>query len=428
MTKARLAVAVDQAPRLAFIKQAWRSRALAAIGGANALILVLGLASAIVAARALGPTARGEFVATYTLATTAALFLTFGMSQAVVTYPHPEANLRGPLILQATFALGAGAVLCTFLAVSGLEPWLDVRGVVGGATVTAAGVTSSLAAGWAQRRGEMVKDFQYARLIPQATVLAGMAVLAVTGNRDTNTWLLGAGLAYFLPALVIFWRTNADGHLFPRIRNILPDTLLLRDALGAFALVIGSQVVYRLDSSVVALWLPPEKVALYAVAVAAATACAAIGQTVGMLAFSELRTLQDPVERVRRVRRDVLRAFVITGGVGAVAMAFTPELIHVAYGQAFMGATEATRVSIAVSVPLALDYLLIHALLMMRIRRRAVAIQALTVLITCALLALTVPTENLALIAGVSLVAHSVSVVLLLRAVNRSAGRPVAAS
>lgn len=398
------------------LRRARASRTLAAIGSGNAAMLMLGLLSGIIAARLLGPHARGEFVATYTLTTVAAMFLTFGMSQAVVTYPGKESDVSGPLILQSVLSGLVGGVMCLGLAATDVQPWLDTAGILGGAFITAAGVVSSLGAGLAQRRGSMVREFQYVRVAPQAAVPIGMGLLALTGNRDPNDWLLVVGIAYLAPGVGILWWMLGLRPTFTRLR---PTPEFLKDAVTAFTLVIGSGLIFRLDSVAVAIWLQPTEVALYAVAIAASNAASGIGKSVGMLTFSELPDVA-PGERVRRVRREVFRTFAITGVLAAIAVLFAPWLIWLAYGEEFLGATAATRVAVIVAIPIAIEYLLIHALLVMQVRRRAFVVEVVSIVLFSGLLALTIPTGNLVLVALASMAGHTFAMVFLLLAVNHS--------
>jgi hypothetical protein len=82
--------------------------ALLAIASGNVAGLGLGLVSWIVAARALGPVRRGELVAAQTWAGTAAVLLTMGVTQALVTYRGSDADLSVPVLAQTGFSLLVG--------------------------------------------------------------------------------------------------------------------------------------------------------------------------------------------------------------------------------------------------------------------------------------------------------------------------------
>jgi O-antigen/teichoic acid export membrane protein len=141
-----------------------------------------------------------------------------------------------------------------------------------------------------------------------------------------------------------------------------------------------------------------------------------------MLTFSELPDVA-PGDRVRRVRREVLRTIAITGVLAAITVLLAPQLIWLAYGSEFLDATAATRVAVIVAIPIAVEYLLIHALLVMQVRRRAFVIEVVSMVLFSALLALTIPTGSLVLVALASLVGHTFAMFFLFLAVNHYAGR-----
>lgn len=392
---------------------------LLAVGSGNVGGLLLGLVSGVVAARVLGPTLRGEFVATQAWASMVAVVLTLGVTQAVVTYHGEDKDLAGPLLLQAGLAIAVGIGLFVALSATGAEPWLTTAGVAGGAMLTVAGLVSSNSAGLAQRKGRMVGAFQQVRLLPQAIGVMAVLVLWGTGNRDPNTWLLVVGLALLAPALLLYVGLLGGAGALKKMPTLRAPRQLVRGASSAFVIVVGAQLIYRLDSLLVAAYLPTYKVALYAVAVTAGTACAAIGQAVGMLMFSRMRGIDDRRHQRTIVQRSVVRALAVTSAVSLPLAAIAPYAVRLVYGKAFIHAAGPTRVLVLAAVPLAADYLLLHALLSIRASRSAFHVQLLAGALTVGLLAVTIPTENLTLIALVSLGVYSASAICLFVAVMR---------
>ena len=204
----------------------------------------------------------------------------------------------------------------------------------------------------------------------------------------------------------------------------LPPRLLVRRARSAFLLVVGSSVIYRIDGLFVAMWMPSEKVALYAVAVAAAGACAVLGQAVGMVVFSQLRGMTDRDQQRAIIRHGAARALLATSAVAIPLIAIAPYAIQLVYGTAFVPAAGATRLLVLASIPLAVDYLLVHALLSMDAGRLAFRVQILAGLLTVSLLAVALPTGRLVLVAMVSVGVYSVSAMLLFAAAMRRTASP----
>jgi O-antigen/teichoic acid export membrane protein len=392
--------------------------ALFAVGSGNVAGLALGIVSGIVAARALGPTVRGEFVASATLAGVAAVALTLGMTQAVVTYRGEDNDLVGPLVLQAALAVLLGAGLFSVLAVTGAEPWLNPAGVVGAAALTTGSVLASNSAGLVQRSGWMTRDFQRVRLLPQGVGVIAAVILWALGTRNSDVWLLVIGIGILVPSALIMFGL-VDGHrALTRLSMRLPRQLL-RQAAGSFATVIGAQVIYRLDSLVVAIWIPTAKVAFYGVAVSAGMACAAIGQAVGMVTFSRLRDIRDQKSQQDIIRRSTALAFAVTSLVSLPLAAIAPIAIRIIYGSAFVPAVGATRVLVLAAIPLSVDYLLVHALLSVGAARSVFRVQVLAGVLTIASLGAIIPTGRIVFVALVSLCVYTISATLLFAAAMR---------
>jgi O-antigen/teichoic acid export membrane protein len=377
------------------------------------------LVSGVIAARVLGPTVRGEYVATQTLAGTAAVLLTLGVTQAVVTYRGADTTLVGPLVAQALLSALAACGLFIALAATGTQSWLSPRGIAGGAALTVASVIASNSAGLAQRRGRMTGEFQLVRLTPQFIGLLAVILLWGLGIRNSNAWLLTVGLALLLPSVLIMFTLLGGRRGLEAAAIIRPPRELVSRALGAFGAVVGSQVIYRLDSLLVALLLPSSKVAFYAIATSAGGACATVGQAVGMLTFSRLRGISDP--RIQRavIQRSTLLALAMTGAVALPIAIAAPLVVRTVYGSAFSPAIGATVVLTLAAIPLSADYLLIHALLSMSAARSVLRVQLLAGMLTVTFVLLTITTGQLVLVAVVSLGIYTGSSALLFVAMMR---------
>ena len=409
--------------RMQFVRR-WRRSTLFAVGGGNVAVLLLGVVSGAIASRGLGPTLRGELVVAQTWAGTVSVVLTLGVTQAVVTYAGSDDELPRPLLLQSGVAFTVGFGTFTVLAVSGTQNWINWYGIFGGAALTAGSLISSNSAGLAQRYGRMTREFQRVRLIPQALGLVAAVCLWLAGIRATNVWLITLGLAILLPSCVIMISLLGGRQALKAARTWLPSRLLVRRAASAFVLVVGSTVIYRIDSLFVAAWLPSEEVALYAVAVAAAGACATVGQAVGMIVFSELRGIIDRRQQRAVICRGTARALVATSVVAIPLFLVAPRAIQIVYGAAFVPAAGATRLLVVASVPLAADYLLVHALLVTGAGRRVFHVQTFAVLLTVALLMAALPSGKIVLVALVSVSVYIVSAVLLFAAAMRGTATP----
>ncbi len=386
-------------------------------------MLVLGLVSGVIASRVLGPGLRGELVAGQTWAGTFAMLLTLGVGQAVVNYRGEDRELTGPLLLQAAGTLVFGVVLFIVLSASGQQGWLTAGGIVGGAALMTGTVVSSASAGYAQRLGRMTGTFQSVRLLPQALGVLAIVLVWQSGSRDPNYWLLAVGLAVCVSSALLMVSLLGGRQAMRRMGRLRPSAELVRAAGSAFVLVIGTQLIYRLDSLLVAVYLPSYKVGLYAVAVSAAGACAAVGQTVGMLTFSRMRGIDDPSARRTIINRSVVQSVAVTAAVAVPLALLAPWAIRVVYGEAFVSASGATRLLVLAAIPLAADYLLVHALLSMSASRGAFRVQLLAAVVTIGLLAAAISNGSLTVIASVSAAVYTLSATLLYITAMRRAAR-----
>jgi len=395
---------------------AYGSRLFAIVRG-NALLLLANLLTGVIAARALGPSLRGEFAGTVSWCVAISAVLTLGVTQAVVVYKDAVNWLRPWMFGQVVLGALAGAGMCIGLRMSGAQTWLGVEGVIGGAAWTAGAVASSLSSGWLQRHGRMGREFQIARLAPQAVLIVSMCALWIVGLRRSETWLLVVGLlsgACAVTFLIVNLRNSSpDG---PRIRR--EDALgpeprgFVALAAGSLIVVVGAQVIYRLDALVVAVALDPRQVGLYAVALGAGGACYSLGTAAGMLMFAELRLAATPPERRALILVAVRRAVLIGGATCLPALVLTSPLVRIFYGEAFLPAVTATRVILVASVVLAADYVLVHAVLGLDAKRYLIGAQLLVGVLTMILLVRATASDDIVRVAFVSLATYPVSVCL----------------
>lgn len=376
----------------------------------NALLLLANLSSGVLTARALGPSGRGEFAATVSWCTAASVVLTLGVTQAVVVHRGEVNWLRRWLLIQVAVSAVLGATLVLVLQSAGAHSWLGVSGVVGGAVWCAGAVASSLSGGWLQRYGKMGRPFQYARLAPQAVLIASMSCLWAFGVANAAAWFAIAGGLSGLCAVLVLVRNLRCHHDSVTVANRRGDRRgFVGLAAGALVVTVGAQVIYRLDALVVAVSFEAEQVGYYAVALGAGGVCYALGIAAGMLMFSQLPSMPSPYDRRRLILHAVARAVAISGVACVPALLFTSQLIRLVYGAGFTPATMATRIILLASVILAADYVLVHAVLGLGAKRYLVLVQFIVGGLTIVLLLPAASTGDLAQVALVSLLVYPLS-------------------
>lgn len=331
----------------------------------NVALLGLGTVIGIVTARALGPTARGEYAAVFTWSAFSAIFMSMGSVQAVVTYRGRQQSILPFLGLLVLGAFLGGMTVASGLRFLGNQGWLNTEGVVGAGLVTMGSVASGLAGGWAQRTGRMVGAFQLVRAVPQALVLIAMLALWLAGVTETNAWLLIVGGALGVTgSSSLLHVTRGAWTTAVRVR---PPREFVSACAGALPVALGSAVVYRIDMLTLALVASSKSVAYYTIAVSITASVAAIAQSVGMSTFSRLRRLDD-----HDWDGQILRSVLVTAALSLVlmlpVMVVCQSLIRFVYGAAFLEAVVPSRLLLFAAMPLAIDYLLVHALLMTRDR------------------------------------------------------------
>ncbi|WP_235462943.1 lipopolysaccharide biosynthesis protein, partial [Frankia sp. BMG5.23] len=416
-------------------------RSTVAVLAGNAGTLVVGTATGVLAARALGPVARGEFVALQTWAGMLAMVFALGVSQTLVTDDGEDRALLGPLLTQTVASALLAAVLFTVVPMlitvgpgrsggtgAGRGAAWDAVAVLGATCFTAAAVAASNAAGLAQRRGRMTGEFQLVRLLPAAATLAAFAALAGRGVRDPGLWMLTLGVTALLPPLGYHVAVLGGLPALARPGRLLPRRRFMRSALGAYGTVVGAQLIYKLDMLLVATFLAAEQVAFYAVAVAVAGACTTVCQATGMVMFSRLRTLVDPRQRARVVRRAVIATVALAAAVAGTIALVTPTAIRIVYGTRFAPAAPAAQVLVLATIPQSVDYLLTHVLLGFRAARTVLAIQVPVALSTVLGLAAALHDGRLPIVAAVSGITYTASAVSLHLASTRLLARAAGAS
>lgn len=385
----------------------------------NVTLLGLTFCTGIISARYLGPLGRGEVSGAQSVMVMLAAVLTLGVPQAIVPWRGPVAPLRLALMLQVVggglVALGVGTALWRLDMLDGLGP----VGCVGAALLVAGGIASPIGAGLAQRSGHMAWTYQWIRLGPLVLLLALMAALIGRGDRNAEHWILALGVSsavVAIPGLLWCFRLATEPQAEPSgtypIREV--PSAFLRSAGSAWVVSLGAQVVYRIDAVAVALFLPAQRVGLYSVALAAAGVAFGVGTAVGMTFFSRFNVDAPASIQIQELRRGVRHTVVLTSAVVLPTFVFMPQLVHVLYGASYADSVGAARLLVLASIPLCVDYLLIHAAVKMGEARAVQQVQLGVCLVSVTLLIVAIATGSIVWVAAVSLVCYPISVGFLL--------------
>lgn len=317
-----------------------------AVAGGNALILVTGILTGVLAARMLAPAGRGEFLTWQTWAVLGANLANFGFAQAIVTtrvYPRLPPR-RQVLALLALIGLGTLLTWAAFGVLLGAPPAAFIGGWLFAFANSVAGILPAVA----QRLGRMVGLYNVLRVVPQLVTAVVLGVLFASGVTSAATTFLVIGVAQALTlasltAAVVLPQLRPAG--LPRREFWLEG---LRLGPPGWALYACSQA----DLILVTLLFGSAEVAYYGIAMAAQGAVFALGQSVAMRWFSLKGT-------EARIPGEIFGQVVVAGALPALVAVLTASwFVPTVFGAEFAPAVPVVMILVAGGFVRSLDALL----------------------------------------------------------------------
>jgi O-antigen/teichoic acid export membrane protein len=375
----------------------------------NVALLAAGVASSVIASRALGPAGRGEYVSWQAWGAAGGILALGGVPQALVLERHRRRFSRAEiaLILAATCACALPVIIVATIA---LRP--GVAATVGLALVIVATQMGALSVAQAQHLGRMVTEFNLARLIPTLALFGALLALFVGDSSSSTAWLLTIAVAQTGFTTVWLVHHTRRGRERGDIGGLLRRAFVIAPANWLTLLQ------YRLDVLAVAVLYPPSIVSYYAIGVAAQSAVLAVGQSTGMHWFT------GQPGTLRRLWSELVFTAVIALAVAVPLAASATGWIGAAYGAPFTPAAPLVAILCLVGVAQSMDYLLTHDSLMRgRPARTAVCrLPSVIVLLTGFLVArrLDWPVAIVALLPGIGYVLSAVTFAMVLYLAGRS--------
>jgi O-antigen/teichoic acid export membrane protein len=306
------------------------------LAGTGYATLALGVLTGPILARVLGADGRGQVAAVFIYDTFAVQVMSLGISLAVMrSMATGAADPRVILGIVVRFALMMTPIaLATGVAI-GVFVLDDVSLFARYAVVVFVGMAPMGIVGLGLLAFMLVRGDLRAQAITQSVPLIGVAagtiVLAVAGALTVATYLvlnLVAGIACFVVGfrLVGVW-PRRGGSLKPFL------AFGLRGHVGSLA----NLATTRIDQVLVAAFISPSALGLYAIAATVSGLPLALGNAIGARAVGDMSTGTEvvDVERTAALSRvNLLLAIVCCGGLAIVA----PVMVPLLYGPAFAGA------------------------------------------------------------------------------------------
>lgn len=306
--------------------------------GGKAATLLLGLATAVVVARELGPSGQGIFAVAYSLTLLLVHVGSLGLTTANPYFAAQDRSLRPRLVSNSLWLAGVLGLLLTGF---GFALKLVVPGAVEGLgwtalAVTLAGVPASLLGLFLQSilLGEGRILAYNAVEVGQVggalvALVAGFALfdLALVGTLTVLTVVrfVGAGVYLGLLASEASWRAFDRG-LAGR---------MLRYGLRVYAAIVLSYLLVRFDLLLVNSYLGRHEAGVYSVAAALADGMFVLSMVIGLNLLPRVAR-GDPTEASAEVFRSVA---VLYGLFCLLTIPLASPAIRLLFGQEFAGAT-----------------------------------------------------------------------------------------
>jgi O-antigen/teichoic acid export membrane protein len=310
--------------------------------GAQILVTIIGVGTSVITARALGPHDRGLFQLLVLLPTTLSNFIKLGIPQANVYFIRRRGVTPSDVASNSLwFALVLGGLMAGLCYLE--RDWLFARLLKGVPPVALVPVLALLPFVLLQvfflgvlQAEERFREYNFQQVAPTVLGLVGMAVVLLWLRQG----LIGAVVTQSaIMALVTVWLA-VRVHRVARIRwswNRSVARGMLAFGGKSYVQTLASTLHLRIDQYMIAYFLDPTQVGLYAVAVNLTNLLLKIPDATGTVLFPQLAEAaeQDAHAATSRVCRHTL--FVtLTAALGYAL--FGGLAIRVLFGQRYLGA------------------------------------------------------------------------------------------
>lgn len=315
----------------------------------------LGLVSALLIARTLGPSGRG---------TTAGALAVLGLMPLVVGLGTPLAVRRlastpeqiAPA-MRAARVIAAVTLLPSMLLALGTTRLISELG--SGSMFTAFMVSAAavpLAVLWISGANVLIAlgrngAFAMANLVGPGCSTAAICVAAVTGHLST-AYVVWATLAATVATFAFTSITVRVPWRGPRT----PVRRVLRDGATFAGSQVSEAASYRLDQAIALPLIGAEAAGLYSVAATIALVPYSLGQAIGSAAFRHLAAAPEPRDLLARSSA-VIRIALVSGISTALLLsAAAPILVPVVFGADFQGAVVPAIIGLVGSIAVVVTY------------------------------------------------------------------------
>ncbi len=335
--------------------------ALQVLGGQYAMTLI-GLVNGVITARWLGPTGRGQFQLLTLLPTMLSNFVKLGIPQASVFYMRrrgaPASAVASNSIWFAVVMGGAAAAVCWFW-----RDWL-LDNVL--KETPAVLLAPSLALipfvllqfyllGVAQAQ-ERFREYNVRQVVPNVLALVGLTITLVFLHLGLVGAVLVQVVIQVFMTLWMTWRVHREAPLTMRVDTELARGMLSFGGKSYVQTLVATQH-RRLDQFLVAFYLAPADVGIYAIASNFSGLLLGIAESAGTVMFPRLAGLEERDAHLATTR--VCRRTLFILAVGGLAFAVVgPIAIPLLYGRQFDGAVVPLLIILPGLLPAALYQLL----------------------------------------------------------------------
>jgi O-antigen/teichoic acid export membrane protein len=323
--------------------------------------LAIGTVTGILAARMLGPVARGEYAAVVLWPMAIATFLAFGINQAIAFNVGRSAFTVSEVataavtlgLIQGALSILIGLLVVPF-ALAKYSPAIQHLGIVF-VFFTPALILGGYPANLFQGRQDLLR-FNVIRVAAPAIYFAGLVGLYFT-HRASLTSVIVFHLAGWLAALGM-GSVMICGILKPRVRwNASAIPRLISFGVRTQVTNLANYFNQRMDQLLLSLFVPPRQLGLYAVAVTLSAGAMVFPQAAGIVTFS--RGASQHSDDAKVTIGVSFRASLIWLLVCCSALyVLTPFLIRLLFGAAFDGSIVACRILLPGTVFIGLNQVL----------------------------------------------------------------------